>query len=305
MTLRIALVLLAIVAAALAYPWQTTTDWWVFGVAVAVVLVSLAWWRGLFVTTMIGRRIAVWRRNRATSAAQPSNRSTVVVRVEDPSGVGLSLPLVAGYVERFGVRCEKVAVTSRDLAGTRATWISLTFDAAANLAALQARSPELPLRDTAETAGRRLADHLRETGLTVTLGDASDAPVAGSARETWRGVRDERGIVSAYALPADERLIERLAELRLQPMETWTVLEFGGTSARPTIAAACAFRTSEPVRGVPVRGLEAHPGIQGPLLAAMDPRSVASLGLPRRPLIDGLLQRITWPAGSGSDLSRT
>lgn len=305
MTVRIALVSLAIVAAALAYPWQDTTDWWVLTVAAAVVLAVLAWWRGLFVTTMIGRRLAIGRRNRAKTVARPSNRSTVVLRVEDPAGVGLPLPLVAGYVDRFGVRCEKVTVIGRDLAGTRATWISLTLDAAANLAALQARSPELPLRPAAETAGRRLADHLRETGLTATIVDSADAPVTGSARESWRGVRDERGVVAAYAMPTDERLIEKFAELRLQPMEIWTVLEFGGTTAHPTLAAACAFRTSEPVRSVPVRGLVAQPGIQRPLLTAMDPCSVTTLPVSRNRVPEGLLPRITWQVGAGAELSRT
>ncbi|MCT7658770.1 type VII secretion protein EccE [Mycobacterium deserti] len=304
MTVRLALALLMIVAAATAFPWNTDTDWWILGVAGAVLVMVLAWWRGQFVTTMIVRQLKVWRRNRSRPKQRPSHRVSVLLRVEDPDGVGLSLPLVAGYVERFGLRCETVSVTSRDLAGSRATWIRLTLDAAANLAALQARSPEMPLRDTAETTGRRLADHLRETGLTVAFVEVADAPVAGAAREMWRGVRDERGVVSAYAMPVDDRIIERLAELRLQPMERWTVLEFSGAATKPTVAAACALRTTEPVRAAPVRGLIAKPGLQGPLLAAMDPTSNAPLGISSSPLPQGLLERIVWPVGSG-ELSRT
>lgn len=165
MTIRLALTLLAIVAAAMAYPFDSTTDRWVLGVAVAVVVAVFARWGGLFLTTRLARHIAVWRRNHSTPKLQPSNEATVLLRIDDPNAVGLSLPLVAGYVERFGVRCQKVRVTSRDQAGVRTTWISLTLNAADNLTALMARSPELPLLATTEVLGRRLADHLRETGL--------------------------------------------------------------------------------------------------------------------------------------------
>jgi type VII secretion protein EccE len=54
-TIRIALALLLIVPAVMAYPWQTNTDWWILGIAIGVTLVVFAWWRGLFVTDMIGR----------------------------------------------------------------------------------------------------------------------------------------------------------------------------------------------------------------------------------------------------------
>jgi type VII secretion protein EccE len=104
-TIRIALALLFIVPAAMAYPWQSDIDWWLLGIAIGVTLVVFAWWRGLFVTTMIGRRLAVFRRNHSKPKPQASDDVTVVLRVEDPDGVGLSLPLVAGYLQRFGVRC--------------------------------------------------------------------------------------------------------------------------------------------------------------------------------------------------------
>ncbi|HEX7827777.1 MAG TPA: type VII secretion protein EccE, partial [Mycobacterium sp.] len=86
MTARIALALLVIVPAAMAYPWNTPTDWWVFGVAIAVVLIAFAWWGGLFLTTAIGRRLAVWRRNHGKSGARPSNEVTVLLRVEATDG---------------------------------------------------------------------------------------------------------------------------------------------------------------------------------------------------------------------------
>ncbi|MGE2725412.1 type VII secretion protein EccE [Mycolicibacterium pulveris] len=304
MTIRLALALLAIVAAAMAYPWESTTERWVLGVAAAVVIVVFAWWRGLFLTTRITRRLAVWRRNHSKPKPQPSTEATVLLRIDDPDGVGLSLPLVAGYVDRFGVRCQKVRVTSRDQAGARTTWISMTLNAADNLAALQARSPELPLLTTTEVVGRRLADHLRETGLEAVIVDVVDPP-AGPGREKWRAVLDDGGAVSAYGIPVDERLGERLAEVWSRPTETWTALEFNGTATHPTITAVCAFRTAEPVRGTPVSGLVPHPGIQRPLLNALDPRTAERLGTPTDALPAGLLERIDWPVSGSADLSRT
>src|ERR671911_302055 len=57
MTVRLALALLFIVPAAMAYPWDSNIDRWTLGVAIGVVLVLFAWWRGLFVTNMVGRRL--------------------------------------------------------------------------------------------------------------------------------------------------------------------------------------------------------------------------------------------------------
>jgi type VII secretion protein EccE len=79
---------------------------------------------------------------------------TVLLRVEAPEGAVLPLPLVAGYVDRFGIRATKVRVTSLDQDGARTTWVGVTLGASDNLAALQARSPELPLR-TARGSARR------------------------------------------------------------------------------------------------------------------------------------------------------
>ena len=77
----------------------------------------------------------------------------------------LPLPLIAGYLDRYGIRADKVRITSRDNAsGARETWIGLTISAVDNLVALQARSARIPLHETAQVAARRLADHLREIG---------------------------------------------------------------------------------------------------------------------------------------------
>ena len=244
MTIRIALALLFIVAAAMTYPWDSDIDWWIFGIAIGVTLIVFAWWRGLFVTNMIGRRWAIWRRNHSKSKARASNDVTLVLHVDDPAGMGLPLPLVAGYVERFGLRSQKVRVTNRDERGVRTTWISMTLSAIDNLAALRARSAELPLHDTAEIVGRRLADHLRETGLLASIVDDVPAPLADGGREKWRGVSDDNGFLSAYRIPVDDNLAERLAEVWSQSVETWTAIEFSGTSAHPTVSALCAFRTT-------------------------------------------------------------
>ncbi|SEH51265.1 type VII secretion protein EccE [Mycolicibacterium rutilum] len=302
MTVRIALAALAVVLAVLAYPWQSTTDWWILGVGAAVVIVVLAWWRGQFLTTMIARRFAVWRRNHGRTIEQHPNQTTVVLRVDDPAGRGVALPVLAGYVERFGLRSEKVRVTNRASAGVTDTWVSLTFDARTNLAALQARSKELPLRETATIAGRRLADHLRETGLDAVIVESAPAPLEGWERETWRGVHDERGFISGYAIPVDELLGERLAQAWSDRAETWTALEFSGTAAQPVVAAVCAVRATEPGPALP--GLIEQRGLQGPLLTALDPAAVGRLGVPSRPAPAGLLDTLGWPAGT-EQFSRT
>jgi type VII secretion protein EccE len=148
-----------------------------------------------------------------------------------------------------------------------------------------------------------LADHLRETGLDAVIVDGAESPIAGVGRETWGGVRDERGVVAAYGIPVDENLAQRLAEIWSQATETWTTLEFGGTAAHPTVAAACALRSAEPVRGVPVSGLMALRGVQRPVLTAMEPCAVDGLDVPKAPMTN--LDRLDWPGGSTNDLSRT
>ena len=96
-----------------------------------------------------------------------------------------------------------------------------------------ARSPELPLLATTETVGRRLADHLRETGVTAVIVDDVDPP-AGLGSEKWRGVQDDRGVVSAYGIPVDERFAERLHRGVVTPMEKWTAVEFTVPQDIPT-----------------------------------------------------------------------
>jgi type VII secretion protein EccE len=299
MTARITLALLAIIPAAMSYPWHTTTERWTLGVAVAVVLVVFAWWRGTFLTTMLGRRVAVWRRNRGASPRKPSGQIAVLLSVEAPDGGAVPLSAVASYVERYGIRCAKVRVTSLDDAGTRRSWIGMTLAATDNLAALQARAPELPLYDTAEVVGRRLADHLRELGFTASIVDAADGPWTPGAKETWRGMRDDTGYLAANTIPVDARLPERLAEVWSQQRGTWTALEFTGTAANPRVAALAAIRTDEAPGGPPVAGLMSQNGRHKPLLSALDPRSVERLDVDSAPLRAGVLDQVAWPVGSG------
>lgn len=306
MTVRIALALLVIVPAAMAYPWNTPTDWWVLGVAIAVVLLAFAWWGGLFLTAMIGRRLAVWRRNHGRSETRPTNEVTVLIRVEAPDGAELPLPVLAGYVERFGIRASKVRATSVDTGGARTTWVSMTLGATDNLAALRARSPEIPLHDTAETAGRRLADQLREAGLNAAIVESARGPLVARGQETWRAVRDDGesgGYVAAYRIPADEHLGGRLAEVWSHPaQETWTALEFGATANGRTVAVACAFRTDDAPAKPPLPGLQVQRGLQRPLLMALDPRSVDTLGGRTASLSGGVLEHVGWTVSTANSL---
>jgi type VII secretion protein EccE len=299
MTARITLALLAVVSAVMSYPFQTTTERWTLGVAVAIVIVVFAWWRGQSLTTMIGRRLAVWRRNRGKAPSAPADEVSVLLSMEAPTGVAVPLRAVAGYVERYGIRCAKVRVTNLDRAGTRRTWIGMTLAATDNLAALAARSADLPLYDTTEVVGRRLADHLRELGFAVTIVDTAAAPWTPNATETWRGMRDDEGYLAAYTIPADERLPERLAEAwSASRGETWTALEFTGSAAHPRVVALAAFRTDEASSAAPVTGLRSQNGRHKPLLTALDPRSADRLDVDSAPLRSGVLDAVAWPVGS-------
>lgn len=315
MTARITLALLFVVPAALAYPWRSATDRWVLGVAAVAVVVLFAWWRGHFVTELVRRRLAILRRNRGRGAARDESGryETAVLRVDDAPSGALAVPLLAGYVDRYGLRADKVRVVSREAAGARTTWIALTFGAVDNLAALQARSARLPLRQTTDIAARRLADHLREIGWDVTHVDETESPVPPAARETWRGLRDEAGYTAAYRIRVDEHVARRLAAVTaLEADEVWTALDITGTATRPELIAGCAVRTGQrPPAGAPADGLTPQRGRHRPALEALGPFS--SSRLDGGPVAVGadVLAQLSWPvrgevdAGVGADVSRT
>lgn len=280
MTARITLALLFIVPAALSYPWPTTRDRWILGIAVAAVLILFAWWGGAFLTTMVARRFGVWRRNRSGGRRAPSpSRTTALLRVE-PESASQHPPMdvIASYLDRYGLRADSVRITSRDAGTRRSTWIGLTLDAGDNLDALQARSADIPLDETAETAVRRLRDHLREAGFNTSVVDPADVPALPEGKETWRGVRTDAGYLAAYRVPADDQLDQTLYNLRSQASgETWTALEMTGAAAEPTVAAACAVLTADRPGDAPAPGLTAQRGRHGLALAALHPLSVDRL----------------------------
>jgi type VII secretion protein EccE len=237
MTARITLAMLFIVPAAMAYPWPTTLDRLILGIAVAAALILFTWWRGEFLTTTLARRCGVWRRNRSGGRrrSSPDTRTTVLLRVEPESaGQEVPLPVIAGYLDRYGLCADSVRVTSRDSGEGRTTWIGLTVDAADNLAALQARSSTIPLHRTALIAVRRLGDHLREIGFNTTVVDGANVPPLPAGKETWRGVRSDAGNLAAYRVAVDDRLDETLGAVRSHDAsEKWTALEMSGNERNP------------------------------------------------------------------------
>jgi type VII secretion protein EccE len=285
---RITVVVLAVVPALMAYPWSSTRDRWVLGVAIAVLIVLLGCWRGLYFTTILRRRAAMPRRHRGVHTnrkAGPDVRATALLRVV-PSAAGpvaLPMPLIADYLDRYGIRADTVRVTSRDARSEedvpqRETWIGLTLSAAANLAALQARSPRIPLQETAAVAARRLADHLREIGWEITGAETDDVPelFSATAREGWRAVSDgNAGYVAAYRVCVDHALPDTLAQVRdFSAAEIWTAVEIAGTADHCTLASACALRTEQrPAGAGPLPGLIPQHGIHRPALQALDPLS--------------------------------
>jgi len=113
------LVLLAVVAGAIAFPWHTVRERWVLGIAIVAVIVLLARWQGLPVTTILRRRLAILRPNRGARRADESVtdvRTTALLRVTPPLADADALPLslIAGYAERYGLRADAIRVTSRD-----------------------------------------------------------------------------------------------------------------------------------------------------------------------------------------------
>ncbi|GJF14256.1 ESX-3 secretion system protein EccE3 [Mycolicibacterium cyprinidarum] len=312
MIIRITLALLVGIPAAMAYPWQSPADRWLLGVAIAMFIIVFAWWRGLFVTTIIARRISmVYRRNHTDGTRQATDYATVVLRVDPLNATDLPLGLVTGYIDRYGISFDKVRVTSRDLDGARMTWVGLTLRAADNVSALRARSPRIPLQDTVQIAARRLADHLREMGWEVEVA-ASDAdkanhaaPVPEHGKETWRGVTDGQGYVAAYRIAVDDKLADTLdAVWTCDSDETWTVLEITGSRIAPELAVACSIRTRDrPGPRAPLPGLTPERGRHRPALAVLGP--VSDDRLPASPVRvpAELWSQLQWP--SGAALSRT
>ena len=103
--------LLAVVAGAIAFPWHTVRERWLLGIAIVVVIVLLARWQGLPVTTILRRRLAILRPNRGVRRADESVtdvRTTALLRVTPPLADADALPLslIAGYAERYGLRAD-------------------------------------------------------------------------------------------------------------------------------------------------------------------------------------------------------
>ncbi|WP_096284053.1 type VII secretion protein EccE [Mycobacterium ahvazicum] len=306
---RIALAALAVVPAALAYPWHSTRDYWLIGVAVVAVIVLFGWWRGLHFTTILRRRLAIMsRRSNPTGEADIQSvvaaKTTALVRIGPSSADDAVLPLqlIARYLDRYGIRADKVRITSRDNASDasrRETWIGITVSAADNLPALQARSSRIPLHETAEVVARRLADHLREIGWEANAIASDDVPrwLTANARESWRAVqRGTSDFVAAYQIVVDADLPATLEAIRSHPArETCTALEIARSGEQDTVAVACAFLTDAPPEGAPpVDGLIPQRGNQAPALAALDLLSTQRLdGHTAEP--DGLLATLDWP----------
>lgn len=309
---RITLALLVVVPAVLAYPWQSTRAYWLIGISVAVVILLFGWSRGLYFTTILRRRLAIAGRasNQASRAAEPEAnvRSTALLRVAAAPSDGevLPLPLIAGYLNCYGIRADHIRITNRNTAsGELETWIGLTVSAVDNLAALQARSAQIPLHQTAEVAGRRLADHLREIGWEAATVSSDDVPelldfqAQKASRETWRSVQQgDSDFVAGYRVNADADLPATLAEVRSQPArEIWTAFEIAqaGPGGQYTVTAACALRTdAAPSNAAPVAGLTLERGNQRPVLTALDPLSTKRLEGHTEAQAD-LLDTLGWP----------
>lgn len=271
-------------------PW-----WWLAGGAVGLALL-FGWWRCSYLTTLARRRLALFARNRGwrTGGSAPRDARTTVLLsvVSEPGGQAageLPLPVLARYLNRYGIRCSAIRVTRR--LPDRLTLVSLTIGVVENLAALQARSAGLPLRETAAVMRRRLADELHELGWTVQPVDHGGAPLEAARRpERWRCVPTGDGFVAAYRGAAVGALPHDVADLtaELEAEQVWTVLELTGDPIRPAVRLAYAVHTAErPVGRAmtgPMAGLIPEVGRQWPALRAMDPAATEPLAGPAMPM---------------------
>lgn len=315
---RITLVLLAVVPALMANPWQTTAQRWALAVGIIVPILLLGWWRGLHFTTIARRRFAMLRSRGGAHTDRrdaAGARATGALRITDSAaGNAVPLSLIASYLNRYGLRADTVRITSRGTrsdggAGTTDTWIGLTYAAAPNLAALQARSASIPLQRTVDVAVRRLADHLREIGwdTTVVADDEIPSLIDGSARETWRSVVDGSGDhVAAYQVGIDAALADTISRIQaVNASETWTVLEFAEDDGQQTVAAACALRTgSAPDGGAPLAGLLPQQGNHRSALLSLHPLSGSRLD-GHAALTGDDLAGLRWPVSAAPAAARS
>lgn len=309
---RIALVLLAATPAVMANPWETTAQRWALAVGIIVTILLLGWWRGLHFTTIARRRLSMLRSRGGAHTDRrdaAGARATAALRITaSAAGNAVPLELIASYLNRYGLRADAVRITSRASAGTTDTWIGLTYAAAPNLAALQARSASIPLQRTVDIAARRLADHLREIGWDTAIVADDEIPslIDAGSREAWRSVVDGTGDhVAAYQVGIDAALADTISRIQaVNANETWTVLEVAEADGQQTVAAACALRTgSAPDGGAPLVGLLPQQGNHRNALLGLHPLSGIRLDGHTRVSADELAA-LRWPVTGAAVAAR-
>lgn len=296
-TLRLTLVATLVAAGAFALYRRDPADRWIAITAGVLALVLLVWWRGTFLTDILGRftKLLTRRISGRPSANTPQivaagvdARTTVALELSAPaSDEEVPLGLLSGYLDRYGVRCSSIRVTTAGIAGTEnKTWVSLTLSAADNLAALQARSSRIPLRETADIVGRRLSDHIRELGWQINAAENPGTPLPEEVKEGSRAVTDDHGYLAAYRATVNDDLPNTLGSIWSAPLpERWTVLELTGTTDAPLLTVVCALRTDEkPESRAPWGGLTLCWGEHLPVLQAMNPLSPNSFGVAGTPV---------------------
>lgn len=277
---RLTCAILVVVPGALAYPWPTATQRWLLVAGIAVAIAVLASWRGRFLTTLFVDRLRTLMRSRGrldcpavTSRIGTDITTTVVIRVADDTH-DLPMDLLAGYLDRYGIRCRSVRVARHQGPAGVQVWIALLFSAADNLAALQGRSAEIPLHATAHVAGRRLVDELRELGCSAALVEPEHVPriATGEAKELWNSIACDDGFLTVYSVQDPSETDVSAGE------ESWTVWVIVGPVARPRMTVGVALRTPQrPGREIPAPGLTTLVGRQMEALSAMDLLSTSTV----------------------------
>lgn len=191
--------------------------------------------------------------------------------------------LIVAWLDRYGVHARSVYALAetttpapshlRRSAGAAVgaehtqhhnTWLTYTFDAVDNLAAMQARRADLDA--VVGTVSRRLLGELREQGWQATIVDDDELPSflnprAPLRRESWTAAEYVDGYRSVYRVRRGE-LAAVMADLVHQPtINTWVGCTISARDSRSvSVRAHVATRTPARPENPPTGGLEGFDG---------------------------------------------
>ena len=224
----------------------------------SAVIVLLARWRGLPVTTILYRRLAILRPNRVFVGPRTrltDVRTTALLRVTPPLADADVIAAAADRRLRRALRSARGRhpghqprqhLRSRhpgagDLDRRDAVCRRQSRCAAGRVRRrFRCRRPPRWRRVASPITCERAAGRHRSPSI-----DDVPTPYPRNARETWSGISlGGTDYIAAHGVKVDTALPNTLAAIWSYPVrEVWTVLEVAGAGADQTLAVGCAFRT--------------------------------------------------------------